>query len=818
VTTQLYCPDDARRDLVHGSALNGIDFLEVLASQRTLLVHCFKPLPAPSSANALTPDHVVIEGGVRVRDIGAEWALRADAVTQPRVRADEWPAIDGLADKTRVLVVRTTSSGDFSAYTLRLVASQAERDEPPPGFDPLLAAAGFSFKVDCPSPFDCAVPVECEEPEWPAPQIDYLAKDYASFRRLIFDRLSVLVPDWQDRSPADAMVALVELLAYSADSLSYFQDAAATEAYLGTARRRASVRRHARLVDYAMHDGGSARAWVVLEVCAGADRETLPQGTTVLTGEVGASADIAPRDVPQALSGGAVAFETVHALELRESRNEIELYTWGDDTCCLPRGATRATLAGTQATLALRKGDVLLLEEVRDPKSGEEADADLAHRHAVRLSAAPRPRVDDLTQPPTELLEVQWYADDALPFAARLTTDEGERACVARGNVVLADHGATIVDPETGEPEYELLGEPVAGRRFRPSLKRTGVTQAQPYREEKARAEAAAAAMRVDPRRALPAVAVLDGEGERWEPKCELLNSDRFANDFVVELEHDGRALLRFGDGTVGREPTPEVKVHASYRVGSGRVGNVGAEALTRVASELDVTRVRNPLPAVGGTDPEPADLVRLYAPQSFRTQKRAVTAADYATFAERHPEVQKAGATRRWTGSWYTMFVTVDRLGGREIDDPFEDELRAFLDPFRLAGYDLEIDAPHFVPLDLAMTVCVADGYVRSTVKAALLETFGAGTLSGGRRGFFHPDNFTFGEPVYLSRIVAAAMGVPGVEWVEVTRFHRFGAKPGSEFADGEIAFGRLEIARLDNDPNRPENGRIEVDVKGGV
>ena len=35
-----------------------------------------------------------------------------------------------------------------------------------------------------------------------------------------------------------------------------------TEAYLDTARRRISVRRHVRLVDYPMHEGCNARAWV----------------------------------------------------------------------------------------------------------------------------------------------------------------------------------------------------------------------------------------------------------------------------------------------------------------------------------------------------------------------------------------------------------------------------------------------------------------------------------------------------------------------------------------------------------------------------
>ena len=58
------------------------------------------------------------------------------------------------------------------------------------------------------------------------------------------------------------------MLAYVGDHLSYQQDAVATEAYLGTARRRVSVRRHARLVDYAMHDGCNARAWVQVQVNA----------------------------------------------------------------------------------------------------------------------------------------------------------------------------------------------------------------------------------------------------------------------------------------------------------------------------------------------------------------------------------------------------------------------------------------------------------------------------------------------------------------------------------------------------------------------
>jgi predicted phage baseplate assembly protein len=237
------------------------------------------------------------------------------------------------------------------------------------------------------------------------------------------------------------------------------------------------------------------------------------------------------------------------------------------------------------------------------------------------------------------------------------------------------------------------------------------------------------------------------------------------------------------------------------------------------------ITAVTNPLPATGGTDPEPLDQVRLYAPQAFRTQERAITAADYAIAAQRHPEVQRAAATRRWTGSWYTMFVTVDRLRGLPVDAAFEADMRAHLERFRLAGHDLEIDTPRFVPLDIALTVCVEPGFYRGIVKQALLERFSDVDLPSGQRGFFHPDNFTFHQPVYLSQIVAAAMAIPGVFWVDAddtppkpNRFQRWGQPPRGEVAAGRISMGRLEIARLDNDLNHAENGRIDFLMQGGL
>jgi predicted phage baseplate assembly protein len=358
---------------------------------------------------------------------------------------------------------------------------------------------------------------------------------------------------------------------------------------------------------------------------------------------------------------------------------------------------------------------------------------------------------------------------------------------------------------------------------YRPRLQNLDLTFSVPYNNEKARQQPVAGILVQNVRQALPAITLAENGGT-WTPVRDLLSSGRNALNFVVEMEDDGTATLRFGDGVLGSNPVGGLK--ATYRTGNGNAGNVGAESIAHIVTDLSgVADVRNPLPAQGGVDGETLDQVRSFAPWAFRTQERAVTVADYPEVAQRQPEVKKAQATLRWTGSWHTMFVTVDRKNAQPVDDAFRATIRKFLEQFRLAGYDLEIERPIFVPLDIAFTVCVAPGYFRSSVESALLDTFSNRLLPGGKRGFFYPDNFTFGQPVYLSQVVAAAMRVPGVNWIDtndvppaVNHFKRWGQESQGETAAGRIPMGRLEIARLDNDPSEPENGKIAFFMKGGL
>ena len=861
-----HCCDELRRDRVinESATLNGIDYLEVLdhgappdsPRQRTLLVRLLRPVPAGFSAQ-----QVRIDGGERLREVKALWVAAATA-PPPAATPGEQALFAALPAPDHVLVVRTDRYGDFSPYRLRLVRSVSD-DTPPKDFDPPLAYIDFYFKVECGSDFDCKASTACPPVPVASPVIDYLAKDYPSFRRLILDRISHLVPDWRERSAADLGVTLAELIAYVGDQLSYQQDAIATEAYLATARLRTSLRRHALLVDYPMHDGCNARAW--LHVTANADNVPLPQaGTRFYSRLPGLPSRIAPgsRDDQDALQAKPAVFEPLHPVVLQTAHNLIRFHTWGDRRCCLPKGATSATLAGHLAALAI--GDVLLFEEVLGPDTGESNDANPAHRHVLRLtsvrSASPDDPLKPLTDPLTgeAITEIGWGGEDALPFALCISsvTDPAhggvflDQVSVARGNLVLADHGFTLAAGEgLGSVPPASLAFPAQGDgnrcqsagpaeippRFNPALAnapltlvgtvfKTALVAGAAHTDRLAFDPAAPASTATVWRMedTLPAIVLhstLDGSpAGDWVPRRDLLNSGPEDHHFVVEIEHDGSARLRFGDDVHGRRPKPGTAFTAAYRVGNGTAGNLGADAIAHVVSgDADVLAVRNPLPATGGVDLEDQATVRRRAPQAFRRQERAVTAEDYAAVAQSHPGVQRAAATLRWTGSWHTVYTTVDRQGGVPLDAAFADGLAAYIEPYRMAGQDTEFNDPVYVSLEIDLLVCVRGGYFRADVRNGLLETLGSRVLADGRLGFFHPDRLSFGQAVYLGQLYAAARQVAGVASVQATVFQRQGINDASYLADGFMRLARLEIPRLDNDPNFPEHGVLRLSLYGG-
>ncbi|WP_420124762.1 putative baseplate assembly protein [Nakamurella sp.] len=838
---------DRRRQLIQQQGtLNGIDHIEVVppppdTGATQLRVSFVNPLAALPS-----PTQIQVTGGDRIPTL--------TAVTV------------GSTDDPATILVTLAGGGDLSTYLLRLIGGLTD-PTPPTWVDPVLAGACFTFALDCGTDLPCVDDPPCPPAAVTEPALDYLARDWSSLRAVLLDRLSVLQPDWTQRDVADVRVALVELLAELGDRASYRQDAIATEAYLGTARRRVSVRRHARLVDYPMSDGTNARVWVQLAVpdgvvlSAGPGAAVVPAGTRLLTGSPDAPVLISigsPAEA-DARRGGALDFVTMHGLTvLSGAHSSMTFYTWSGARPGLPAGCTVATLTGHLPDLA--PGQVLILLEHRDPvgESKAVADADPTRRHPVRLTSAqafdgPHPLVDPLTG--VAITEIAWGGGDALPWPllveGTVTVGGGTEVypdgALALGNVVLADHGRPQPPvefgpvPEQGRPDFRFPQGPLTqvGRTLprRAGPGGPGAEQQVVTFDPEAPATAATSAA---PDLVLPDVGLTGSDLVPWRVQRDLVSSGT-NRDLVIEVDDDGIGALRFGrddDGgpVNGMPPPPGMTIRATYRTGNGVAGNVAAEAIRSILDDGTIAadlravltgpgapkRVWNPLPGTGGTEPETVEQVRQRAPFAFRSQQRCVTADDYAARAAQFgtpgpARIQRAVASIRWTGSWHVVVVAVDPIGTETADATFLAEVHDYLDQFRMAGHDLQVVAARYASLEVGLAVHLSEGYRRDLVRADLLEVMSNRRLPDGRLGLFHPDRLTFGTAVYLGPIIAAAQAVPGVGWVEATRFSRYRQSGADARADGRIEIGPDEIARLDNDPNRPERGRFHLDALDG-
>lgn len=831
-----YCGTSLRRqrvadstvDMGGGLILNGIDYLEVLDSgapdpnfaQRLLDVTFLKP----DGLALLTQDNFEITGGSRITRIGVIGVI---------------PLPDG-----RTLRIVLDQAGDFSPYSLRLRGGPVD-PEPPLNMDRQLSVVSFGFKVECPSDFDCKPPNPGAPVRRTGPPTDYLTRDWAGFRQLMLDRMSVTLPGWSERNPADLGVTLVEVLADAADKVSWFQDAVATEAYLEKARFPQSLNRHARLLGYRPGMGRNARTAVAVTADldrAGPDPVIAP-GARFITAPATRGAPLAavlppdPELFEDLLARGAVVFEAMEPLhELRIARNAIRLHDWGDEGCCLPVGSTGACLIGAPGDLGLGQGDLVILEE-RIPFGATPDDPpDPAHRQLVRLTADPVARHDPVFD--LALSEIAWGGEDALRFALPLGDVGGQPGAVVRGNVILADHGRTLDfgltgaaagmdEIAVGPPQRRgLAPDDGLGRARRMRVQVQDLVHAVPFSPDAARQASASAALAAQG--VARAAVGLDGDGETWTTVPDLLASDRYAPHVMVEPGTEpGAAYARFGDGVLGRAPSDGAVFTARLREGGGPAGNIGAGALAHIVTGdgAGIAAVDNPIAATGGQAAQARDAVLVAAPQSFRTPRRAVTVADYAARAAAHPGVARAFGRRRWTGSWYTITLAIDLVGGGAVDAAFEADLRGFLEDYRLAGHDLEIVSPIFVPLDIVLFVCVAPASYAADIQRDLLALFSDRDQGNGARGLFHPDVLEFGQNVALSPLIARAMQIDGVAWIgprdetgaPVGRFARMD-QPGTDYADaGAIPVSGGEIARLDNDPSRPEMGRVRFITQGG-
>ena len=719
-------------------------------------------------------------------------------------------AIEEVPGRDTVLRLTVAPVGDYSTYTLSLAYDL---------IDPLFGEIDFKFRPGC---FTNCLPERDTSPSPPdEPVIDYRAKDYDSFRHTLMTWMADRVPGWHPTSEADFDQVILDLFSASADELSDYQDRVVNEAYLSTSRKRVPLARHARLMDYHVHQGNQARTWLALHVDPPGS-VTLNDSFLVGTGSLG--------------DESTAVFATRQAQQMHPLLNRFGLYTWSGAVPALDAGSTEADLllytadgssaddaaSATTVQDLIRGGTVrhLLIQEHLNPRTGAERGRDPTRRQVLNLldgQEGAEAREDPVAG--RWYVRVRWREQDQLKrsYCFAVDTPDGVMEDVSQfhGNLVPAFHGRPRTirfqdprDPLTDPDSYHYERE---GRYGTICQLPEGPLA---YRDTPAGGE-------VPPRSTLSVEIEVDGIRDPWDEVVSLVHSDdsdEGGDHFVVETDEMQESWIRFGNGVNGRALPAGAVVHCRYQQGYGPDGNVGRDVLRFYdeATYPRVTEAWNPFDVTSGRAPEPRNQIVRRAPEAYRhRQLRAVTLKDYIDRAEELPGVARAAAKYRWTGSWRTVRVVIDQAGTSRLTQELRGRVSRHLEAVRLIGEDLEIRAPRFVPLEINISLCLLQDYWPEAVRYVLEQEFSTGYTPDGRMAFFHPDRWTFGQPLRASQILGRIHAVTGVDSVLGVTLQRWNsATPGMP---DRIEVDASEIILVENDPDQMERGSITFDLRGG-
>ena len=153
------------------------------------------------------------------------------------------------------------------------------------------------------------------------------------------------------------------------------------------------------------------------------------------------------------------------------------------------------------------------------------------------------------------------------------------------------------------------------------------------------------------------------GEGREYRLVDNILSIDETSEIYLIQEVQDEKYELLFGDGVFGKKLENGAKITVTYIVTDGADGN-GAANFAFAGTFVD--SLNNPAPvnsvtlttinkSANGTEIEPIESVKYFAPRLYSAQYRAVTARDYeAIIHQVYPNTE-----------------SVSVVGGEELDPP---------------------------------------------------------------------------------------------------------------------------------------------------
>lgn len=839
--------------------LTGIDFVQVVDPNVQTVLRVFFIIEPDDVAPVLAAGpypNAAANIAVELRTLHGDTAATVVAKLWRQVTLD---TLDRVC-----LEIQVAEPGGFEPY--RLTLTHLPGGGNPDQLDPFLSSVVFDFKQGCETGFDCEADQCCAPDPGVDFPVDYLARDFESFRRALLDFAAQRYPDWKEPIEADQAVMLMEIMAALGDEFAYLQDRYDTETRFGSATQRASRYALAQLVDYRPDPGAPASGEVAFTAVAG--------GTVAADAVLWAAG---PTD-------DLVPFSLDADIWVHPFWNGLPLHNPNPEDSCLAKGQTSILLAagdpGAGGTppdpgnpgFDLSVPDFLIGRRamlLSDPSDA----AFPRHAWPVTITGA-----DQFTDPllltagnPTPVLRLHWADAEATPFDLQmdgLTVALNIGRVTAGGPVIDYARAGEDADIETyhgglpGLVKSKLYGIQRLIEREGPYDAPTGTERSIVARHGLAATEASSLRFDGDGKPAITVEQIKEPAGfpvplpsdpmevlalfppdpgaPAWTYFDDLLDADLDTTGFTlepgmwrtVETHHlplgdfpfrdyavNGGWTLKFGFGDFGQPPADGALLRIRYHTDPGLAGNIASETLalswplgpvpdTKFAGL--VSKATNPLPFANARAEESAASIRLNAPYAYRAlPRRAVRPEDYSAIIERMPWVQKAHSVTRWTGSWPTDFVAVDPVDSVAITDDQRRALSVEIDCIRLMTRDARPVDPDYLDIDLEVRVCVGAGFYAGDVLKRVRDRLMP-------PGFFDPDNFTFGDPLRRAAIEAAVQDVPGVAHVDGFSIRIHGIGDWRDFSEAEIATDPDQIIRLQNDPDRSTLGLLRVEATG--
>lgn len=273
--------------------------------------------------------------------------------------------------------------------------------------------------------------------------------------------------------------------------------------------------------------------------------------------------------------------------------------------------------------------------------------------------------------------------------------------------------------------------------------------------------------------------------GLPWTEVASFYGQPANAQIFITREDSNQNTWVDFGDGVNGSRLQTGAKVVANYRIGGGAASPPAGKLTVIAQSYPGLRSIVNPVAVSGGSDPDPASLIKQYAPRSVLTFGRAVSVFDYQAIAAQAPGVTMATATWSLGESNQQAGVTVWVAGEPNVAASVQTLLTASGDPNRPVTAVQAIE----VSVTLTMAFVIVAGTDVNALTSALITA-----LCDPLTGLFSPANLGIGQGLFDSDIEAACLKVAGIIGIQSSQFaFDSGVDPGPLHLPGEGNFFSL-------------------------